>query len=312
MSAICGTDIHAYRGHFNGLSPGTILGHEFVGDVTTIGDKVRHIHVGDHVFAADLAACGLCRCCRAGDHWHCGDRAFFGTDTAFGPSLPGAQSQQVRVPFADTTLCRVPDNCPDEAAIMVGDNLATGWVAVERGGVRPGDAVAVIGGGAIGQLTSPCAQTVGAGIVMVVEPCEERRRFAERHGALAAPPETANRILAAATSGRGADVIIEAVGVAPALDTALSLVRARSKLLSVGAHVAPQWALPLDRFFTDEVSLEFAIGDSLRVRDTLLSLIVSGVIDPSIMADERVSIENAPAAYREMAEQRTMKVLVEL
>ena len=95
-------------------------------------------------------------------------------------ALSGAQAEIVRAPFADTTLAKIPDGVSDEAAILVSDNLATGWAAIERARLEPGESVAVIGGGAVGQLASLAAQAAGAGAVVVVEPNEARRRFRTR------------------------------------------------------------------------------------------------------------------------------------
>ena len=81
LAGICGTDLHAIKGDFPGVEPGTVLGHEFVGEVIEIGQAVRRIRRGDEVMASDFTACGQCRWCDRQEHWHCGVRAFFGTGT---------------------------------------------------------------------------------------------------------------------------------------------------------------------------------------------------------------------------------------
>jgi threonine dehydrogenase-like Zn-dependent dehydrogenase len=139
LSAICGTDLHVISGRFAGIQPGSVIGHEFTGEVVEAGGAVQRVKPGDHVMASDFTACGRCRWCERGDHWECAERAVFGAGTSFGAALAGAQAELVRVPHADTTLGVVPAGCPDEAAIFIGDNLAAGWVAVERGMVTPGE-----------------------------------------------------------------------------------------------------------------------------------------------------------------------------
>ncbi|MGA2794953.1 MAG: alcohol dehydrogenase catalytic domain-containing protein, partial [Roseiarcus sp.] len=290
--------------------PGAVMGHEFVGDVVEVGAAVQRIKRGGHVMASDFVACGHCRSCARGDHWECADRAFFGTGTSFGPALSGGQAELVRVPLADTTLCRVPAGCSDEAAILIGDNLATGWAAVERGGVKPGDFVAVIGGGAVGQLASLSAQAVGAAAVLVVEPNEARRRFAQRHGSLAATPEEAAALLRQIADGDGADVVIEAAGSSGPLRSAFEFVRKRGSIVSVGAHTDHAWPLNLARSFVDELSLTFAIGDSIRLRQRLLPLIKSGVLEPSVVIDARIPFAAAPDAYRSLKAQQIMKAVI--
>ena len=140
-------------------------------------------------------------------HWHCPRRQFFGTGTAFGPVLDGAQAEYVRVPFADTTMTRLPAGIDPSAALLIGDNLATGWVAMQRGGVRPGDVVAIVGGGPVGQLTSLAAQVhVRAAAVVLSDPVAGRRDLAAAQGALAAEPGTLRGIVdQARRDGRGAD-----------------------------------------------------------------------------------------------------------
>src|SRR5271163_959837 len=247
LAGICGTDLHVVAGDFKGLEPGAIIGHEFVGDAIAVGAGVRRIAVGDHVTASDFTACGHCRWCARGDHSECAHRGFFGTGESFGPPLSGAQAEIVRVPNAETTLAKLPRGCSDEAAILISDNLATGWAAIERARLEAGESVAVVGGGAVGQLASLCAQVAGASAVVVIEPNEQRRNFARTHGALAAPPGEALKLIGKLTEGDGVDIVIEAVGSPATLTRAFDLVRRRGRVVSVGAHAAEQWPLPLAR-----------------------------------------------------------------
>jgi alcohol dehydrogenase len=311
LSGICGTDLHVIAGNWPGLEQGSILGHEFVGEIVEIGSAVQSLKRGDRVMSSDFSACGLCRWCTRGEHWHCQERAFFGTGRCFGPPLAGAQAELVRVPHADTTLLALPNSCSAEAALLIGDNLATGWTAVERAKVAPGDSVVIIGGGAIGQLTSLCAQAAGAGIVVVVEPNGERRRFAEAHGALAASPEEARDLLRTATHGDGADVAIEAVGALGPLSSALALLRRRGRLVSVGAHSATSWDFAVSQAFLDELSLSFAIGNPIGARRQLLAMIAARVLDPTIIIDRRVGLAQTASAYEDLAAQRILKAVID-
>jgi 2-desacetyl-2-hydroxyethyl bacteriochlorophyllide A dehydrogenase len=311
LAGICGTDLHVIAGDFAGIQPGAIIGHEFVGEVMAIGSAVTRFRVGDRVMASDFAACGHCRCCNRGDHWECLERAFFGTGTSFGLPLAGAQAELVRVPHADTTLGSIPKGCSDEAAILLGDNLATGWAAVERGGLLPGEIVAVIGGGTVGQLASLSAQAAGAGIVIVVEPSEARREFARSNGSLAASPQEARALAARLTDNEGVDVVIEAVGSGSALSSAFDLVRKRGRIISVGAHAAGTWPFPLAQSFANELTLGFAIGDSIRLRPRLLSLITTGALNPTVVIDRRIGFAAAPQAYADLKAQRIMKAIID-
>jgi alcohol dehydrogenase len=309
-AAICGTDLHVLA-HQHELPTGFVLGHEFAGEVVEVGREVRQHRVDDRVVGADFTACGHCRWCRHGDHWHCEERRFFGTGSTFGPPLSGAQAEFVRVPHADTVLRRLPDGVGDDAAVFLGDTLATGFAAVVRSGMRPGDTVAVVGGGPVGQLTSLAAQACGAGVVVLVEPVETRRDLAAAEGALVADPDHASGLVAEISDGRGADVVVDAMGGARGLDTATSLVCRRGSVVSVGVHT-DDWALPAADAFARELRVQFVIGDLMRDADELLGLVRAGAIDPSVVASECVALEDAPEAYRRMTERRTLKSLISM
>ncbi len=310
LAGICGTDLHVVRGDFPGITPGTVVGHEFVGEVVEVASALRRIRPGDRVMAADFTACGHCRWCERADHWHCGQRAFFGTGTAFGPPLAGAQAEFVRVPHADQTLGVMPPGLSDEAALLAGDNLATAWVAMERAATAAGDCVVVIGGGAVGQLVALSAQAVAAGVVVVVEPNAARRAFARDQGSLAVAPDAAFAAVAQLTDGDGADVVVEAVGTAATMDLALELVRPRGRVVSVGAHSAAQWRFPLARAFDEELSVGFAIGDGIRLRRKLVRLLTSAAFDPTVVVDARGTLADVPALYRQLAAQERLKAVV--
>jgi alcohol dehydrogenase len=312
LAGICGTDLHVIHGDFPGVSPGMVIGHEFVGRVEAIGTGVHRLAVGDTVMTSDFTACGRCRWCDRRSHWHCEQRAFFGTGTYFGPALAGAQAERVLVPHADTTLAPLPSNFPPEAAILIGDNLATAWSALERARFQPGECVAVVGGGPIGQLTAHCALAAGAGAVVLVEPNAARRSLAERAGALTASPDDAPRLLRALTHGDGADVVIEAVGLNATLDSSLGLVRNAGRVVSAGAHASEHWQFPVAAGFRNEATVSFVIGDPIRTRDQLARMVIGGAIDPSFVIDSRVSLDDAPAAYDALRAQTRMKVLIDL
>ncbi|MFR9805187.1 alcohol dehydrogenase catalytic domain-containing protein [Pseudonocardia sp. RS010] len=308
-AAVCGTDLHTVA-HAEHVPRGTVLGHEFVGEVVEIGPAVSGHRVGDLVVGADFTACGTCWWCRRGDHWECSERRFFGTGASFGPPLAGAQAELVRVPFADTVLRPVPAGIGLDAAVFLGDTLATGYAAVRRAELRPGDTVVVIGGGPVGQLTSLAAQACGVGVVVVVEPVEPRRSLAGREGAVTTEPGTAREVVEQLTDGRGADAVIDGIGGPRGLETAFSLVRRRGSIVSVGVHTDSSWPMPVDCAFADELTLRFAIGNLMRDGEELVALVRSGAIAPTVVVSETVPLDAAPEAYRRMAERRTLKSLI--
>ena len=311
-SGVCGTDLHAVRGHLPGVPQGTVLGHEVVGRVVEVGSAVTSIRTGQRVVASDFVACSHCWHCRRGEHWHCAHRQFFGTGESFGAALSGGQCERVRVPFADTTLGVVPDSVDPVLAVLLADNLPTGYVAAARSRVRPGDVVAVIGGGMVGQLAAVSAQLHGAAAVVVSDPVESRRRAAVDTGNLAADPETLGEVLHQLTDGRGADVVIEAVGVSAGLDAALRVCRSGGRITSVSAHTEQAWAFPLAEAFAREITLAFVIGDAVRHRDRLLGLAASGLLAPVAALIQERPLDDAVAAYGDLQHARAMKIVLTL
>jgi threonine dehydrogenase-like Zn-dependent dehydrogenase len=114
------------------------------------------------------------------------------------------------------------------------------------------------------------------------------------------------------TAGRGADVAVDAVGGGRVLDAALTLVRPRGTVVSVGAHFDTSFALPVRRAFAEELTVRFAIGDAIRLRDRLLPLVATGVIDPTVVVSERVGIADVPAAYERFARHEATKILIDM
>lgn len=311
-TGVCGTDLHVVRGHLPGVPTGTVLGHEIVGRVVEVGSAVTSIPVGRRVVASDFTACGRCWHCRRREHWHCPHRRFFGTGESFGPALSGGQAEWVRVPFADTTLAVLPDDLDPMLAVLLADNFPTGYAAAARSGIRPGDVVAVIGGGMVGQLAAIAAQLHGAAAVVVSDPVEQRRRAAVDTGNLAAEPQALVDVLSQLTEGRGADVVIEAVGGSVGLDASLRACRAGGRIASVSAHSESSWAFPLAESFAREISLRFVIGNALHSRDRLISLAASGLLAPVADLMERRPLDEAADAYSSVQNSTAMKIVLTL
>lgn len=311
-AALCGTDLHVTSGHTPKMEPGTVLGHEFTGIVVEIGSAVRGLHTGDQVMTSDFTACGRCWWCRRAAHWHCPDRRLFGTGRVFGPPLPGGQAELVRVPSADVTLARRPAGLGPDAALLAGDNLATGWAAAERAGVVPGCVVTIVGGGPVGQLASLAAQVRGAAVVVVSDPIPQRRAVAAAHGAVAVEPTAARAAVDGLTDGRGSDSVIEAVGRSSGLGAAFDLVRPGGTVASVSAHTEPAWEMPLARAFAAEVSLRFVIGNPILARDDLGALLLASVLEPGFVITCHVPLDAAAKGYRDMREGKEMKVVLDL
>jgi threonine dehydrogenase-like Zn-dependent dehydrogenase len=222
-SAICGTDLHFVRGTMAGMRPGTILGHEAVGEVVDTGPQVRNFNPGDRVVVPSTIGCGSCVYCRAGYYAQCDNAnpngrdagtAFYGGPETTGP-FDGLQAEYARIPFAHTNLVAVPPGVSDEQAIMVSDIFPTAWFGGRLAEITPGDVVAIFGAGPVGQLAALSARMQGAGRVLIVDGNTDRLATARLQNA-----ETVNfnsehpvQAIRELTGGIGADRIIDAVGV---------------------------------------------------------------------------------------------------
>jgi threonine dehydrogenase-like Zn-dependent dehydrogenase len=201
---------------------------------------------------------------------------------------------------------------PDDAAVFVGDALATAYAAVTRAAPRPGDVVAVVGGGPVGQLCAQVAQALGAGVVVLVEPLPDRRSVAAAGGVVTVEPGTAADLVSRLTDGRGADVVVDAVGGGRVLAAALELVRRRGTVCSVGVPDRAAWTPDLPRLFADEITLRFAVGDSARDADALFGLLAGGQVDPLPLVGATVGLDELPAAFGAAAARSVLKTLVRL
>src|SRR3989440_10170906 len=165
-SGICGSDLHIYHGRVK-IEPGFVIGHEYVGTVIATGDEVATISEGDRVLGCFQTACGRCFFCRRGDFHKCDQSRTFGHGATLG-SLPGTQAEQALVPNADLVLRRLPEGMDDEVALFAGDVMGTGYHAVVSAGVRPGDAVAVLGLGPVGLCALQAARAARGATVLAV------------------------------------------------------------------------------------------------------------------------------------------------
>src|SRR5919198_5670051 len=163
-TAICGADLFPFHGLTPGFEPGTVLGHEFAGEVVAVGAGVRSVRTGQRVVNTSMISDGTCASCRAGRVTQCEGRSLFGYSGVY-PRLDGGQAELVRVPQAHRALRRLPDAVSDESAVFLADILPTGHGAVVRGGVGPEDIVAVVGCGPVGLMAILCAVPIAARVI---------------------------------------------------------------------------------------------------------------------------------------------------
>ena len=307
LTAVCGSDLVAYRGHSpTARSAGAGIGHEIVGVVQATGAAVQRLQAGQRVVSPFSSFCGGCFYCKQGLLSACEQRAVFGIQ------LGGAQAEYVRVPNADAVLEPIPDELPDEKAIFLADLLTGVFAGLQLSGMRAGDSVAVVGAGPTGLAAVLLARTMGAGRVYALDHHNYRLGVAETLGATPLG-EDATSVLLAATGGRGADVVIEAVGRAEALSRAVELVRPWGTLLSLGLGIEQEAPFAIGRLTGKRARLVPAYGPAVKnYMAPVANMMLRAGLDPSPLVSHTLSLEEAPLAYQLMAQRNdgALKVLL--
>jgi threonine dehydrogenase-like Zn-dependent dehydrogenase len=311
MSAICGSDLHFYHGKAP-LIPGEQIGHEGVGVVQEVGDGVSKFRPGDRVVLSFNAVCGECWFCTHGQHSLCDDFKNLGAGMAAG-GLGGTQAELVRMPGADLNLLRVPEGMEDERALFVGDILTTGVYGAAIAGIQPGDTVAVIGAGPVGFFAAQAARLHDPAQVLVLDMMEDRLGLVEKAGAtpINVKEKNAETAVSALTEGRGADVVIEAVGAVPAFQSAVDVVRRGGTICVVGMYVTESTELQLGISWFRQLKIVFSGVCPIHAWwDRAIQAVADGTIDPLPIISHRLSLDEAPKGYELFDKREATKVVL--
>lgn len=298
LAGLCGSDLHVYLGRESGLDPGTVMGHEFVGRVLSVGGEVRGLAPGDRVAAPFTTSCGGCYYCARGLSARCVSGALFGW-VAGGQGLHGGQAQQVRVPLADSTLFPLPDDLDLPEALLLCDTLPTGAYAARMAEVYAGGTYAVVGCGPVGLMAVLGAAERGADHLYAVDAVDERLARAETLGArpIDLRSEDPIAVLRRATEQRGADAVLEAVGSAEAARLAFDLVRPGGIVSTVGVHHGA--GFPFSPAEAYDRNLTWRIGrcPARSLMEELLPLVRRRRRDLAALITHRVPLADGPEAY---------------
>ncbi|MCP4202585.1 MAG: alcohol dehydrogenase catalytic domain-containing protein [bacterium] len=298
LSAICGSDLHPYRGNEIGIESGTVMGHEFLGEVVECGEGLRLLRPGSRVVAPFTTSCGVCFFCAEGLTARCEKGELFGWIEK-GRGLHGGQAEYVRVPLADTTLAVVPDQTPREAALFAGDILSTGLFTADMAGVGEGSVAAVIGCGPVGLMAIVACRHRGAGKVLAIEPVPERRRLAEAFGAEALDPGgTVRSHVDDATRGRGVDCVLEMVGSPEATRLGVDLLRSGGTLAAAGVHTESEFAFSPGEAYDNNLTYRAGRCPVRSYMDEALQLAGDSELDIAGIVSDRIRLEDAVDAYR--------------
>jgi threonine dehydrogenase-like Zn-dependent dehydrogenase len=302
-SCICGSDLWPYRGE-NPITPGDAIGHEVVGVVEAVGDEVTSFAAGDFVVVPFCHCDNTCPHCRAGMQSACENLGF----------TNGGQGDYVRVFQAEGSLVKTPGPPADEmvpSLLALADVMATGWHAAVAARVREGGTAVVVGDGAVGLCGVIAAQQLGAARIVAMSRHERRQQLATTFGATDIVEERGDegvkRVLDL-TDGIGADAVLECVGTNESMKTALKAARPGATVGFVGVPHGVE--LPVGKMFERNVGLAGGMAPVREYLPHLLDLVLSGTINPGLVFDLELPLDEVAEGYRAMDERRATKVLL--
>lgn len=309
-TTICGTDLHILKGDVPTCLPGTVLGHEGVGVVESVGNGVTTFKPGDRVLISCITSCGKCEYCRRGMYSHCTTGGW-----QLGHLIDGTQAEYVRIPHADTSLYPLPAGVDEEALVMLSDILPTGFeCGVLNGKVQPGNTVAIVGAGPVGLAALLTAQFYSPARIVMIDLDDNRLEVARQFGATdtvnSADGKTAEAVHAL-TEGRGVDTAIEAVGIPATFNLCESIVAPGGTIANVGVHGA-KVDLHLETLWAHNISITTRLVDTVTT-GMLLKTVQSKKLDPSLLITHRYTLDQALDAYQTFAgaaQSKALKVLI--
>ena len=315
-TTICGTDLHILKGDVPAVTPGRILGHEGVGTITEVGSAVTNLSVGDRVILSCVSACGRCDYCKMGLFSHClGEEGASGIGWILGHLIDGTQAEFVRVPYAETSVHKMPEGVSAQDGTLLSDILPTGHeIGVQYGAVKAGDVVAVVGVGPVGLAAVTTAQLYGPSRVIAIDVdanrLEEAKAFGATDGVLSTDPDWKEQVLAL-TDGLGVDVAIEAVGIPQTFGMVLDMVRPGGHVANVGVH-GKSVDLPIDRLWISNITLTMGLVNT-NTTATLLKLVAQKKLAVDRFVSHTFKLHDIEAAYdtfSRAAETKALKVML--
>ncbi|KAJ0420057.1 chaperonin 10-like protein [Aspergillus carlsbadensis] len=313
-TALCGSDLHVYRG-LEPAGTGFIMGHELTGEVVEVGDAVKSVAVGDVVVSAFTTSCGKCFYCTQGFSSRCDENALLGCD-----DLDGAQAEYVRIPHADGTVIKSPPGIKDEYLVLMGDIFPTGYFAALSAfknstaeQIRQQIAV-VIGCGPVGLCALINALEYKPKHILAVDSVPSRLELARTLGAepwnFQTDREGLGKRVLELTEGRGADAVIEVVGLSPALKMGFDLLRPWGVISSVGVH---NGEIPWNgsEAYGKNVTLQMGRCPVRSVSDAALEVLKKNQHLLGFMTEHIMPLSQAVEAYDIFDAMKVQKVIFE-
>ncbi|TQV83621.1 zinc-dependent alcohol dehydrogenase [Denitrobaculum tricleocarpae] len=310
LAGICGADLDfTQNGPEMGVQQGMRLGHEFVGIVEAIGKDVHNVKVGDRVVASAMFIDGECHYCKRDLPSACDHGGLFGSPLFVehgGNDIQGGQSEFVRVPYANSSLFTLPEGlstgAEDAKALPLADNFATGFHGALNSNVRPGETVVVIGDGAVGQCSVMASGLFGPAQIIFVGRHDGRLDFGHQkagathsvNGKTTDPVEYVKEL----TDGRGANSIIDTIGNQTSIKQSLDMAQAGASISVLGfGHLFAPVDAPYSEALFRNLTIHTGIVNVAAYMKTLLPLVESGRIDPSVIFTDTLPLAEAQKGY---------------
>lgn len=311
-SCVCGSDLHPY-GSMKAEDGPARMGHEFIGVVEDTGSEVTTVRRGDLVVAPFAISDNTCAFCREGLHTSCAHPQANFWD---GEKEEGGQAEAVRVPLADGTLVKLPvvaDSALIPSLLTLSDVFGTGYHAAVAGGVDKRTSVTVIGDGAVGLLAVLSAKRLGAEQIILMGRHRARTDLGREFGAtdvVSARGEEGIEAVRELTGGHGTHVVLEAVGHLPAYEQALGVVRPGGVISRVGVPQYEEAPIGFGSLFRHNIRLAGGPAPVRAYIEELMPDILDGTIEPGKVFDATTDLDGVPAGYRDMADRKSLKVLI--
>jgi threonine dehydrogenase-like Zn-dependent dehydrogenase len=358
-TGLCGSDLHLYETLAPFMEPGDVVGHEPMGIVEEVGSAVTDLRVGDRVVVPFNVCCGSCwmcdrklysQCETTQNREHGTGASFFGYSKLYG-QVPGGQAEYLRVPFADFLPVKVPEGPSDDRFLFLSDVLPTAWQALKYADVPDGGTLLVLGAGPIGDMAARMGVHAGHRVISV-DRVPERLARVEKHGAEVLNLDDAEKVggvpdvVRESTGGRGADAVIDAVGMEAhgspmaaavqkfagllpdavaepvmknagvdrmaALYTAIEAVRRGGTVSISGVYGGALDPMPMFQLFDKQVQLRMGQANVRAWTDELLAILTADdPFDVESFATHHLPLDEAPNAYEsfQKKEDGTVKVV---
>jgi len=298
LTAICGSDLHVYNEREKGLDYGTVMGHEFIGQIAEIGNEVKSFQPGDIFSCPFTTNCGECFYCRIGLTARCTKGQLFGW-VEDGMGLHGGQAEYVRVPLADSTLLGLPENVSLEEGLFLGDIFSTGYFCADMVDINPNGTYAIVGCGPVGLFAIFGAKELGAKKIYAIDSVTERLKLAEKFGAIPLNYLKNNpvELIREVTDGRGADAALEVVGSQEAGRLAFDLVRPGGIISTVGVHTEKYVAFSPVEAYNKNITYKIGRCPARHYMEKLLPIVQSKKYDLRAIISHRLPLAEGVRGY---------------